>query len=313
MSQEVDFLFNINLVAGLVDLIKNAKKSLLLVSPYIDLDHRIKDALSEKQKLKDFRLQVLFGKNDGQYLKSIKKESLDFLMNFPNAEIRYNSRLHAKFYKSESAYIMTSMNLYDYSLGNNIEVGVRCQLKGSGLMNEAIDSFANVMTQGIDILKTSIAGTVADINPVDEFQKIFTNSLRIYETSPVYEEKSRIGGLVNTKTLVSFEVIYPISNNNKSIKATTPDLSTDEAPGYQEKKRPAISAVKYYSISQLCKVYNIQSDQWSDLITREGLVQNNQITSLGKAKGLVEKSYMGKSYIAYPETLEGIKRLIPAM
>ena len=46
-------------------------------------------ALNEKIKSHSFELQVLFGKNEKDIFKSIKKESLYFLMKFPNIEIRY--------------------------------------------------------------------------------------------------------------------------------------------------------------------------------------------------------------------------------
>ena len=88
--EEVSFLFDNQLIAALEKLIKDAKSKLVLISPFIDLDPRIKDALHEKMDNYHFELYVLFGKNDSNYLKSIKKESLDFLMQFPRIEIRYN-------------------------------------------------------------------------------------------------------------------------------------------------------------------------------------------------------------------------------
>ncbi len=67
MIQEVEFLFDNQLISSVEKLIRDAKKSLLLVSPFIDLDARIKDALNEKKERHDFELNVLFGKNENNY------------------------------------------------------------------------------------------------------------------------------------------------------------------------------------------------------------------------------------------------------
>jgi len=131
---DVQFLFDNQLIAAVESLIKNSKHRLLLISPFIDLDRRIQDALRDKISKHDFELLVLFGKNEDNYYKSIKKDSLDFLKQFPNVEIRYNDRLHAKFYQNDFDYIMTSLNLYDYSLAKNIEVGITGNFASKGLI-----------------------------------------------------------------------------------------------------------------------------------------------------------------------------------
>ena len=52
MTRDIDFLFDNQLIAAVEKLIKDAKKNLLLVSPFIDLDARIMDALIEKKDIK---------------------------------------------------------------------------------------------------------------------------------------------------------------------------------------------------------------------------------------------------------------------
>ena len=156
MIQEVEFLFDNQLISSVEKLIRDAKKSLLLVSPFIDLDARIKDALNEKKERHDFELNVLFGKNENNYYKSIKKDSLAFFKQFPNVEIRYNERLHAKFYQNDSDFIMTSLNLYDYSLANNIEIGVKGSHVQKGMLWRALDATDNLLEQGIDKIKQDV-------------------------------------------------------------------------------------------------------------------------------------------------------------
>lgn len=206
MLQEVEFLFDNKLIEAVESLIKQARKSLLLVSPYIDLDPRIREALEEKKERPDFKLEILFGKNEKDFLKSIKQKSLDFLKTFPNVQIRYNSRLHAKYYQNESHYIMTSMNLFDYSLQHNIEAGVRSQYKGRGFLAKVADSAAGIVAEGVERVKQDLLGQAADTDPVQKFEKIFLTSDRMYETFPIFKEGGTLRSLIGSRTIEGYNV-----------------------------------------------------------------------------------------------------------
>ncbi len=118
------FLKGNQLNAKLEELFENAKKEIILISPYIQLHERYKSALLTRKQDPSIKLSVLFGKNENNLSKSMKEEDFDFFSQFPNVEIRYEKRLHAKYYANESEFILTSMNLYGYSQNNNIEAGV---------------------------------------------------------------------------------------------------------------------------------------------------------------------------------------------
>jgi hypothetical protein len=110
-------------------LIKDADEYLILISPYIKLHERLKRDLLSKVNNPDLRIIIVFGKNEDGLHKSLLKEDFEFFKQFKNIEIRYSPRLHAKYYASEDRAIFTSMNLYDYSQNNNIEVGIMIDVK----------------------------------------------------------------------------------------------------------------------------------------------------------------------------------------
>jgi hypothetical protein len=103
---------------------ENAEEQIILISPYIKLHDRYASTLRTKQKNPRLEIIVVFGKNEENIAKSMKQDDFNFFKEFPNIQIRYEKRLHAKYYASESSAIMTSMNLHSYSQDNNIEVGV---------------------------------------------------------------------------------------------------------------------------------------------------------------------------------------------
>jgi len=120
-------------------LLENAVGKILLISPYIKLHDRYKSLLETKKNKPNIEIIIVFGKNEEDLSKSMKATDFNFLKEFPNIEIRYEKRLHAKYYANEESAILTSMNLYSFSQDNNIEFGV---LTKSGLLNDNLDGKA---------------------------------------------------------------------------------------------------------------------------------------------------------------------------
>tara|TARA_R110000744_G_scaffold290016_1_gene400811 strand:- start:2708 stop:3619 length:912 start_codon:yes stop_codon:yes gene_type:complete len=106
------------------NIISDAKKFIIITSPYIKLDDHFKERFDLVKKNPSVYLQILFGKNEDNFYRSMKSEDLEYFKSFPNVSIIYEPRLHAKSYVNESEGIITSMNLYDYSAENNVEYGI---------------------------------------------------------------------------------------------------------------------------------------------------------------------------------------------
>jgi hypothetical protein len=312
MTEEVEFLFDTDLVAAVINLISSAKLKLVLISPFIDLDARVMDALNEKKGLHNFELHVLFGKNENNYLKSIKKDSLEFLKDFPNVEIRYNDRLHAKFYQNDYEYVMTSLNLYDYSLANNIEVGVRGEYALKGFVGKAFDMTAGMIGDGIGKVKHDVLGIEKSINPIEKFHTIYNASELKFKTLPIVGEKTGFFPLIGGKKLDGFEVVVDclkqssVSVSGYSVSTTTSNLVT-EVNTRPTVDRPVTN--KCVSASQLSKTFGVHAKDITHLMETKGLIHSDQITDLGYAKGLIMKNYMGTNYIAYPDSLEEFRDL----
>lgn len=101
----------------LEELIKAARDRLILISPFLKLNDRIKELLADKDRLK-IDVRVVYGKSElapaeAEWLKALTFVRTSFCRN-----------LHAKCYLSEEAAIVTSLNLYEFSMVNNNEMGV---------------------------------------------------------------------------------------------------------------------------------------------------------------------------------------------
>ncbi|AZJ36625.1 phospholipase D family protein [Tenacibaculum singaporense] len=118
------FLSGKELEDKLTDIIWNAKKYIIIVSPFIKLDDYVKNILEKVKTHHDIKFYLLFGKNENSRNRSISKEDFQYFTEFKNITILYNKDLHAKHYCNENEGLITSLNLYDYSMINNVEYGV---------------------------------------------------------------------------------------------------------------------------------------------------------------------------------------------
>lgn len=160
------------------NIFKNADDTLILISPFIKLHERFISVLKTKLSNPNLRIFIVFGKNEQDLGKSLRKEDLDFFKEFPNIEIRYEKRLHAKYYANEHSAIISSMNLYSYSQDNNIE---------SGVLTESNSTLNNLSNLVLD--KESL-----DAQAAKYFKEyVIKQSELIFKKEPTFD--SKLGGL----------------------------------------------------------------------------------------------------------------------
>ena len=101
----------------LEELIKDAKDRLILISPFLRLNDRIKELLTDKNRLK-IDVRIVYGKSE------LQPEEIGWLNELAYVRTSFCRNLHAKCYMNEELCIVTSLNLYEFSQVNNNEMGV---------------------------------------------------------------------------------------------------------------------------------------------------------------------------------------------
>lgn len=101
----------------LEELIKGARDRLILISPFLRLNDRIKELLADKNRLK-IDVRIVYGKSE------LQPQEIDWLRELSYIRTSFCKNLHAKCYMNEEMCIITSLNLYEFSQVNNNEMGV---------------------------------------------------------------------------------------------------------------------------------------------------------------------------------------------
>ncbi len=179
----VRFLTTTRISAELEDLIKNAKKDITLISPYIKVNQRLRDFIQDVNQ-HGVRFTIIYGKRD---MRPEEKEWIDHLA---PAEIGFVENLHAKCYLNENTAIITSMNLYEFSQQNNDEMAIQVDRKEDpGLYQEINDETKRLLRKSTERESRSPAA------PENEVQKITTNGycIRCHDSIPLVPDKPLCG------------------------------------------------------------------------------------------------------------------------
>ena len=109
------FLTTRQVSAQLEDVIKNAKERITLISPYLQIDDRLKRRIKSQADL-GIKVHIIY--------RELQPKEEEWLDSVDSLRTSICEDLHAKCYFNENQALLTSMNLYQYSERNNYEMGV---------------------------------------------------------------------------------------------------------------------------------------------------------------------------------------------
>jgi len=101
----------------LEELLKGARERLVIISPYLRFNDRVRELLEDKDRMK-IDIRIVYGKNE------LHPDETNWLKSLAFVRCSFCKNLHAKCYLNESRAIVTSMNMYEFSQVNNNEMGV---------------------------------------------------------------------------------------------------------------------------------------------------------------------------------------------
>jgi phosphatidylserine/phosphatidylglycerophosphate/cardiolipin synthase-like enzyme len=104
----------------LEEMIKQTRERLIIISPFLKFNDRMKELIADKDRLK-IDVRIVYGKSE------LAPQEINWLRSLEFVRTSFCLNLHAKCFVNEQAAIITSMNLYDFSQVNNNEMGVYIQ------------------------------------------------------------------------------------------------------------------------------------------------------------------------------------------
>tara|TARA_B110000879_G_C11102679_1_gene483840 strand:+ start:85 stop:1281 length:1197 start_codon:yes stop_codon:yes gene_type:complete len=112
------YLDTSHISSELMELLKEAKEKIILVTFSVQVNTQIQERLKTKSKIGTLsEITLIYGNTKP------KKSELQWMSEIDDLKVWKKKNLHAKCYINEKKAIICSMNLYDYSQTTNIEMG----------------------------------------------------------------------------------------------------------------------------------------------------------------------------------------------
>ena len=157
----------------LEELIKQTRERLIIISPFLKFNERIKELLEDKDRMK-LDVRIVYGKSE------LAPREISWLRELDFVRTSFCQNLHAKCYLNEQAAIITSMNLYDFSQVNNNEMGVYIERdQESELYRETFDE-AQRLIRVSDQVRLSVE-TVEETDQTAEAEEANAADAKNYE------------------------------------------------------------------------------------------------------------------------------------
>ena len=171
------FLTTSGISHHLEEIIKRANEKVVIISPYLKINDRLKGLLTDKDLLK-IDIRVVYGKNELQPVESTWLQGLNSI------RTTFLENLHAKCYLNENEAIITSMNLYEFSQRNNEEMGILVSREADPeLYREIDDESRSLIRRGKEVKLI--------VNPVIPTDKKSTSSEAAAATTASPRRSSR--------------------------------------------------------------------------------------------------------------------------
>lgn len=143
------FLTTTGVSFQLEQIINTASDKLILVSPYLKLNDRVKLLLEDKDRMK-LDVRVVYGKSE------LQPEEMTWLQSKTSIRTSFCKNLHAKCYLNENFAMITSMNLYEYSQVNNNEMGILISKEEDGVLYKEIYDEIMRLIRSSDELRVTV-------------------------------------------------------------------------------------------------------------------------------------------------------------
>lgn len=166
----------------LQQLINQSQDTLILISPYLKVNERLRQSLDDKDRMK-IDIRVVYGKNE------LQPDQTKWLMELRSVRTSFCENLHAKCYLNESEAIVTSMNLYEFSQVNNQEMGIHITKAQDPQLYEEVYNEVRRLIRISDEVRLSVEKVVEQekkiVKTTDSEKKQIEKKMEPKPTTPV--------------------------------------------------------------------------------------------------------------------------------
>ncbi|WP_135605188.1 phospholipase D family protein [Methanococcoides sp. NM1] len=194
----VEFLNTEGTSYKLNQLIKNADHEIVLISPFLKINQKIKNLIENQDRKRTTDIKIIYGKNE------LQPDENNWIKQLVSVRLAFCKDLHAKCYLSEKEAIITSMNLYEYSQVNNYEMGIYASKENDPSL------YHEIYIEAMDIFKMSdeLKITIEKVESKED-KKVETKQKHVSAKMNGNKNKTETGFCVRCQDQIKLDPMYP--------------------------------------------------------------------------------------------------------
>ena len=205
------FLTTSGITHQLEAIIKGAEGGrLLLISPYLKFNRRIKDLLEDQVQRAKTNIYVVYGKTE------LRSDETEWLAdNYIRTVFR--EHLHAKCYMNDSHALITSMNLYEFSQQNNDEMGILVSAEEDPELYKEIRDEAELLlrrSENVKLTVTRVKETGEEQGRATRRRPLRTSERRPADSPASRSQDTKSGCCLRCGNAVPFNPKRPYCNSD---------------------------------------------------------------------------------------------------
>lgn len=257
--------------------IREAKKKLILISPYFQTSELLRERIRTKSgNSKLDELTIIYGKDE------LKKSELEWMQGINNLTILEKKNLHAKCYLNEQRAVICSMNLYEYSQQNNIEMGILITKKDDPeAFRVLLDEIKNIKHNSInkwgENAKTSTI-TYEGLSPNQKLHFKLIKELVGYELNRKKNE--------NPVLLTTEELLLLASKESLNARTISNLLSQEKFDVYCEGILSKMKQAQYYDLGKIQRIIRSPENNYPKITLK---LLNGEVKELQCAESRLPK------------------------
>jgi hypothetical protein len=284
------FLTTQSISDEIFQIIKEAKKKLILVSPYFQTSQLIRERIRTKsEKSKSMELTIV-------YKEDLNQSEINWMKDIKNLAVREKNNLHAKCYLNESRAIICSMNLYKYSQENNIEMGILITRKDDPI------AFRSLMDE-IENLKSNSQKKI-DNRPTTYDELSLNHKLNYLLINELVGYRLNGDRSADFEILTTSELILLARSENLNLKTISKLLPEKKIDEYCDGILKKMIYAKKFTIGKVLRVIQNPKFKYPKIVfkpiagdeilldcTKNNLPKENTNVAVNKQKGWFNKYY----------------------
>lgn len=201
------FLDTRTAVSELYRLIRAAESTLILVSPYLKLSSDFRELLVDRSRHNKVT-RIVFGKEE------LKPDEMEFLNSLQHVSLLFYKNLHAKCYVNDTKMIITSLNLYEFSMANNKEMGVlidRGDPVDAQLFEDAMEEINFIQRNSLPFDPGPYGDALSDEPRDASLKEVSDRPTQVSPSADTSEVEADSGYCVRTGVEIPFNLEKPLS------------------------------------------------------------------------------------------------------